>query len=352
VLQNDPFYWGSIRKVVEVFGAVFSDLHFVRFDANGNPYQTIQVPIEHAPKEKWYIRSQQNPMPGTNDPIEIVLPRMSFQLSGWQYDAPRKLTSTGNTVQVVSNNRTVLQSQFNPVPYNFAMTLSIMTKTVEDGLMIIEQILPFFTPDYTVSVNDMPELDLEKDIQIVHDGQVSYNDDWDEEYKERRTVTWDLGFTVKAYLYPPVKLKKVNLQTDINYKIAGSDAEQGNLLPSYTTIPTGDATAPNVIPAKTIDIRNDQTVVVVSDPTSVELSSGESQIFKITVVNALNQNFTATVPVTSQNTMDVHSIDTVNNTFTYSASAGIRTATEHLTVKITSVADSRRSTNLTLVINP
>jgi T4-like virus Myoviridae tail sheath stabiliser len=226
MLQNNPYYWGTIRKVVIAFGAIFSDIHIVREDSKGNPVQAIQVPCEFGPKEKWMTRNVQNPMPGVDDSIEMVLPRMSYEVNGFTYDSERKLTSTGRTVKAVANADKTLSAQFNPVPYNIGFTFNIMTKTIEDGLMIIEQILPFFTPDYTVTVKDMPELDLTKDIPVILNN-VTYEDTWDGTFQQRRTVIWTLQFTAKAYLYPPVKLNKLNLQTDITWNLSDPPANTG-----------------------------------------------------------------------------------------------------------------------------
>ena len=225
MLQNNPYYWGTIRKVVVAFGAIFSDIHIVREDKDGNPVQAIQVPCEFGPKEKWMTRNVQNPMPGVDDQVEMVLPRMSYEITGFTYDSERKLTSTGRTVKAVTNNTTVLSAQYNPVPYNIGFTFNIMTKTIEDGLMVVEQILPFFTPDYTISVKDMPELDLLKDIPVILNN-VSYEDTWDGQFTQRRNVIWTLQFTVKAYLYPPVSLTKLNLQTTITWNLSNPPADE------------------------------------------------------------------------------------------------------------------------------
>jgi len=218
MLQNNPYYWGTIRKIVIAFGTVFTDIHIVRTNKNGDPVQTILVPCEFGPKEKWMVRNVQNPTPGQDDPVEMVLPRMSYEINGFTYDSNRKLTSTGRTVKTITDDTKVLKKQFNPVPYNIGFNLNIVTKTMDDGLMIVEQILPFFTPDYTISVNDMPELDLVKDLPIVLTN-VAYEDTWDGSFQQRRTVIWTMQFTVKAYLYPPVKMQNVNLQTDIQYHL-------------------------------------------------------------------------------------------------------------------------------------
>lgn len=218
MFQNNPFYWGTIHKVVIAFGAVFSDIHIIRKDKNGNTVQTIEVPCNFAPAEKWMRKNKQNPNPGVDDQVEMVLPRMSYEITGFTYDAERQLPPTGRTVSAIVENNKVLKSQFNPVPYNIAFTVNIMTKTVEDSLMIVEQILPFFTPDYTITVKDIPELDLSKDLVIVLGG-MEYEDLYQGSLNDRRTIIWTLNFTVKAYLYPPVNVTKVNLRTNIKWRL-------------------------------------------------------------------------------------------------------------------------------------
>jgi len=350
MLSNAPFYWGSVRKVVESFGVVFSDLHIVRYKADGTPYQTIEVPCEYGPKEKWFVRNTQNPMPGTDDQVEMVLPRMSYEIMGWQYDAVRKLTSTGRTVQALTDNNTVLKAQFNPVPYNFTFTLHIGAKNVEDGLMIVEQILPFFGPEYTIAVNDMPELNLEKDVVIVHDGAVTQEDNWEGSF-DRRLITWSLNFTVKAYLYPPVKLNKINLETDIYYRVDGGTNAPGDAVPFSETVPDPlNASAVDVTRVSTSFQNN--TILVVPSPTSATIAGGSSQTFNVNIVNTTDITFTLNVPVTATTTEDSVEVDLVHGTFTYNCGTGVRTAQEILQIDVISGADQRRKAIVVLILNP
>jgi hypothetical protein len=350
MLQNAPFYWGSIRKIVESFGVVFSDLHIARMNADGTVYQTIEVPCEYGPKEKWFIRNTQNPMPGVNDQPEMILPRMSYEITSYQYDPSRKITSTGRTVQAIMGNRGVLNAQYNPVPYNIGIDLHIMTKTFEDGLQIVEQIVPFFTPDYTIHVNDMPALNLEKDIVLLFGGNIVQEDNYEGQF-DRRMITWTLNFTAKAYLYPPVKMTMVNLETQIRFNVDGGTATQGASLPSQTIIaypPNSDAIA--VIDGTTSI--TETTVLVLVTPSTVTLSGGQSQVFQITIVNATNIAFTADVPTTTQSGNDTYSIDSVHNTFRYTAGTGIRATQETITITFVSVQDPRQNNSVTLVLNP
>lgn len=351
MLGNASFYWGSVRRMVECFGVVFSDLHINRYRSDGTLYQTIEVPCSYGPKEKWLVRNAQNPMPGTDDQVEMVLPRISYELKGWQYDAIRKLTSTGRTVQAVTNNKRVLLAQYNPVPYNFNFDLNIMAKNVEDGLMILEQIVPFFTPDYSVDVNDMPELELEKDIVIVNSGTVNQEDTYDGQFNERRTITWTLNFTMKGYLYPPTALTNITLQSKVRWNIDGGSNTQGSALPQSLTVPFPlDADATSVLDETLI--HSDTTVIVVALPNMATISGGQSAVFSVTIVNSTNTDFTANIPAMSDSGNDTYSINNVNDTFTYTAGTGIRTTQETITLTFVSVADTDQSATITLVINP
>ena len=269
MLQNNPFYWGTIHKVVIAFGAVFSDIHIVRQDKNGNPVKTIEVPCNFAPAEKWMRRNKQNPMPGVDDQVEMVLPRMSYEIGGFAYDPDRKLTTTGRTVKAVTSSNQVLVSQFNPVPYNIQFTLNIMTKTMEDSLMIVEQILPFFTPDYTITVKDIPELNLLKDLPIVLNS-VAYEDTYSGAMNERRTIIWTLQFTVKAYLYPPTGLTKVNLRTNIQWRLT-SDFINAQISQNDQFTPIAGSTSATFNPEK-------NTVYKQVEAGVMQLSFGRSRI--------------------------------------------------------------------------
>lgn len=261
MLGNDNFYWGSIHKVIVAFGAVFSGLHIVRTDRNGNPVQTIKIPCEFGPKEKWLTRNLQNPMPGVDDQVEMVMPRISYEPNGFAYDPERKLTTTGRTVQVILGERKVLKAQYNPAPWNISFELNILTKTMTDSLMIVEQILPFFTPDYTLTVNDIPELGLLKDLPIVLTG-VSHEDTWTGSLTDPRTITWTLQFVVKAYIYPPIKQTMTILNASVYWRI-NNDPSLTSLLPWNNATPFPiDSTAESI---------SDGTITIVSQKTNATL---------------------------------------------------------------------------------
>jgi len=339
MLSNNFFYYGTIRQVVIAFGSLFSDIHLIRTDPNNNT-QSIKVPLHYGPKEKWVYRTKQDPMPGVDDQVMFTAPVMSWQFTSFQYDNSRKIQSTGQNVQALISDNTVLQAQFNPVPYNITFELYVRTKNQSDNLMILEQILPFFTPDYTVSVLDT-DLKMQKDIPFVLNG-VQWEDNWEGNFNDLRFITATLVFTSKMYLYPPTKLEKVILESQMNFDMAGANGVPDSL-PSFITTPLpDDATAETITGAKTII--SEKTVLVLALPGTGTLSSGHSTIFSIFVLNTNTVTFTIS---------GVPSIDRAivsGNKVTYLA--GTRTQSETVTIVFTSVADPSKNASVVLTLNP
>lgn len=210
MLNNNPFYFGSIRKLVSSFGTLFNDIKIERKNDNGDVVQTIKVPITYGPKEKWYVFNTQDPNSGdtvNSNKLKAIWPRMSFELFNMIYDPDRKLNSMGMNVVTNTNNK-VLRSQYNPVPYNMQFKLHIGSRNIDDSLMILEQILVFFTPDFTITIEEMPDLNIIKDIPIIFNGMEN-NIDYEGDFSGIRTIVWTLAFTVKGYLYPPVMQTKI-----------------------------------------------------------------------------------------------------------------------------------------------
>ena len=200
------FYFQTIRKYVALFGTLFNDIHISRTDKNGNVTAYLKVPITYAPKDKMLARIQQDP--NIDRPTATIpLPLMAFEMISTTYDGDRKLP-TINRSAVKNANNNILSYQYNPVPYNFGFRLYVMVKNAEDGTKIIEQILPFFTPDFTVTVQLIPQMNELKDIPVIMNN-ISHEDSYDGDFKQRQTMTWTLDFTLKGYLYGPVKTGKI-----------------------------------------------------------------------------------------------------------------------------------------------
>ena len=198
------------------FGQLFNNIQIKRKDSTGSTIQSIRVPLAYAPKEKFLTRLDQQP-DLDNREFAITLPRMSFEISTIEYDASRKLNRLQKFKKVkTSADGKILDYNYMPVPYNISYSLNVFTATAEGGLQIIEQILPYFQPDYTVTVNAIPNLDIKRDVPIVLNN-VNYEDSYSGDYTTRRAVIYTLGFTAKTYLFGPAQTQKVvkTVQSDL-----------------------------------------------------------------------------------------------------------------------------------------
>ena len=209
------FYNESMRRMTIGFGQIFNNIQIKRRDSAGNITQSIKVPLAYAPKEKFLARLDAQPSLSERE-FAVTLPRMSFEISGISYDSSRKLTRVQKFKHVKAGaDGKVLNFNYTPVPYNISYKLYTFTASAEAGLQIIEQILPFFQPDFTVTVNAIPELDIKRDIPIVLNS-VDYEDTYSGDFSQRRAVIYTLGFTAKTYLFGPASTQKVikTTQTD------------------------------------------------------------------------------------------------------------------------------------------
>ena len=205
-------YHEIFRRTVVAFGTLFNNIELRRST------EVMKVPLAYGPKQKFLARLDQNPDP-TNKRVQITLPRISFEINGIQYDSSRKVSPTQKIkfAKDTDENKNV----FMPVPYNLSFELAIISKNQEDGLQILEQILPFFQPHYNLPVKLVPELDETKDVPVVLNS-VDYEDDYENNFQTRRAIIYTLQFTVKTYLYGPVTdsktIKKVitDFYTDTN----------------------------------------------------------------------------------------------------------------------------------------
>ena len=238
------FYNESMRRMTIGFGQIFNNIQIKRKNDTGKVIQTIRVPLAYGPKEKFLVRlDQQSSL--NNREFAITLPRMGFEISNIAYDPTRKLTRIQKFKQVKSNkDGKVLDFNYTPVPYNISYNLFSFTASAEAGLQIIEQILPFFQPDFTVTINAIPDLNIKRDIPIILNS-VNYEDTYSGDFQTRRAVIYTLNFTAKTYLFGPSTSQKVikTVQTD-NY----SDTDRVNkaresriiIVPSPTTANADD----------------------------------------------------------------------------------------------------------------
>ena len=205
------FYHESLRKIVVSFGTIFNNIVIVRKDGDGGTIQRLKVPLSYSPKEKFLTRLEQQPNLDQRE-MAVSLPRMGFEISGISYDSTRKLQRVGKFKKTHGSDAGKQYYQYNPVPYNISFNLYSFTATAEGGLQIVEQILPYFQPDYTVTINAIPEMGIKRDVPITLNS-VNYEDTYDGSFTTRRAVNYTLGFTAKTYLYGPVYAAKVIKET-------------------------------------------------------------------------------------------------------------------------------------------
>jgi len=199
-------YHRTIRKVVIAFGNLFNEIKLSRYDDNGVEQENFLVPIVYGGKEKYVSRLDGDPE--LDKKVQITLPIMSFEMTNMSYDAARKLNTNMKTTSYSGQSGSKL-AVYNPVPFDFDFSLFAYVRNIEDGAQLMEKILPYFTPDYTVNVNLVPEMGIVKQLPIILKG-VTNEVDYEGDYNSKvRNVIWTLTFTVKGYLYGAIKEPKI-----------------------------------------------------------------------------------------------------------------------------------------------
>ncbi len=225
------FYHGTLRKYIVMFGNLFNELQVERYNDAGTKIQTLNVPIAYGPKGKYIARITSDP--DLNREISITLPRLSFELTGLSYASDRKLNSGLRLSKGVNTGGTDFAGVYSPIPYDMGFNLSIMTKYAEDGVQLVEKIVPFFTPDFTVTVKALTDLALNLDVPIELNG-ITNSDSYEGDFENKRVITWDMTFTVKGYLFGPVTKTKyitnavINLRDETTDDIVSTTTLTGN----------------------------------------------------------------------------------------------------------------------------
>jgi hypothetical protein len=200
-MLGDHFYHQRIRKAVAVFGSLFNDIKIIRNDAAGNVISQVKVPLSYAPKRDFLDRI--DAMANGEDAerqIAVKLPRMSFEIVAMNYDATRQLPKINSCIVRGEKYDGTAQRLYSPVPYNISFQLSIFAKSQDDALQIVEQIIPYFTPHYTVTVKPLSDFDIKEDTPITLTG-VAFSDDYEAPLEQRRTIIYTLDFDMKIQLY-------------------------------------------------------------------------------------------------------------------------------------------------------
>jgi hypothetical protein len=216
-MLDQRFYWGTTRKAIVAFGNMFNSITIDRKDADGNSEETLRIPLSYAPKTKFLARIQQQPNVDER-PVQVVLPRMSFEMLSLEYDVNRKISPLQQN-RAINSTINTLDAQYAPTPYNIQVALYVYAKNQDDGLQIIEQIIPYFNPDYNLTMKTIPQMGIKNDLPILLNG-ISFDDTYEGDFSDRRSIIWTLNFTMKLNYYGPINrqgvIKKVIANTYSN----------------------------------------------------------------------------------------------------------------------------------------
>ena len=204
---TNHFYHGTTRRYIALFGSLFNKMSITRDDNSDNEVQRMVVPISYGPFQKFLAKVVQDP--GLDRPQAISLPRMSFEITSMSYDGTRKV----NSLSKLRSGDT--KFMYAPAPYNLEFNLYVMTKYAEDGTKILEQILPFFKPEYTFSariIDQLPPFDIPLILTSV-----SAEDIYDGDFETRRSLLWTISFTMKGSYFGPERDRKTIKFVDVRH---------------------------------------------------------------------------------------------------------------------------------------
>ena len=246
-MLGNYFYHEIIRKTVIAFGTLFNDIHVRHQDQAGNDISDIKVPVAYGPRQKFLARITQQAE--LNKATQSTLPRMSFEITNISYDSSRKAGITQTFKAADSSDGGKMKKVFMPVPYNLSFELNILVKLQDDGLQILEQILPFFQPAFTMSIDLVKSIGEKRDIPMILNS-ISQQDDYEGDFSTRRALIYTLSFTAKTFMFghiaktPEGLIRKVQVDyySDTNTRTAKREQR-------YTVVPkpTKDYNEDNVI---------------------------------------------------------------------------------------------------------
>lgn len=228
-----PHYYNeAIRKTVVAFGTLFNNIEIQKVDPQTKTVIEVEkVPLGYGPKNKFLTRLEQNPEVGRK--VAIQLPRLYFEMTGINYDNARKTSPIQKYRTVVNDNGNEVRVQYVPVPYNMDFELGIIAKSQDDGLQIIEQILPYFQPNFNLTLNFIPDMDEKRDVAVILNS-VDYEDDWEDDFMQRRSIIWTLNFTAKSYIYGPFNQAGIIRKATVYESVGDLNQSRRNAAYSYT----------------------------------------------------------------------------------------------------------------------
>jgi T4-like virus Myoviridae tail sheath stabiliser len=266
------FYNEILRKTVISFGSLFNNISIKHTNNSNEVIDVIKVPLAYGPTQKFLARLEQSP--DLNKPIQITLPRMSFEFTGLTYDASRKVTTTQSFTTKSSADGSVVKKSYMPVPYNLQFELAIMTKLNDDALQIVEQILPYFQPSYTLTIELVDEINEKRDIPIILEN-VTFQDDYEGNFTSRRVLIYTLRFTAKTYLFGPIQTatKDIVKKATISYITGDSTSTPTREVVYSTDIRAIKNYTGIVLTNLTKDITSEDILIEVNDASSISIDT-------------------------------------------------------------------------------
>jgi hypothetical protein len=266
------FYHEILRKTVIGFGTLFNNIEIRQTNNQNEVVSVLKVPLVYGPIQKFLARVEQQP--NLNTPVQITLPRMSFEFTGLSYDTTRKLTTTQTFLSKSVSDNTDIRKTYMPVPYNMDFELSIMTKLNDDMLQIVEQILPYFQPSYTLTINLIDSIGEKRDVPIVLDN-ITMEDDYEGDYTTRRALIYTLKFTAKIYLFGPVSSgvsKDIIQKVSVGFISGDTQSTSRDLTYSSTPTATKNYTG-DVTTTLSKDVEIGTTAIEVTDASNIQINS-------------------------------------------------------------------------------
>ena len=229
-MLGTQFYNQAVRKTVISFGTLFNNIELKKI-VDGQVMEVEKVPLAYGPKQKFLYRLQGNPTDGKK--VAITMPRMYFEMTGIDYDPSRKTPATQKYKTVINDEGNEVRTQYVPVPYNISFEVGILCKSQDDGLQILEQILPFFQPSFNMSLKFIPDMDETRDVAVVLNS-VDFDDDWEDDFSTRRSITYSMQFTAKSYIYGPYTKADVIRKSKIIETIGDQNVNKRHVELTYT----------------------------------------------------------------------------------------------------------------------
>lgn len=283
-----------LRKTVVAFGTLFNNIEVRKENADGSTYSRMKVPLAYGPRQKFLARLTEQP--DLNQKVGITVPRLSFEMTGISYDSSRKLSPITASLKAAGSNS--IKKQFTPVPYNIDFELNIISKTNDEAIEIVEQILPVFQPSYNVTLKLVEEMEDFRDVPIVLNN-ISYSDDYEGSFDTRKITLFTLQFTAKTYIFGPVgntaPIRKAKVDYHTNVDINSTRQVAYEVTPKALTDQNKDAstTLSTNITTKTLTFEV-ADVVVISIGGYIEIGNEVMKVKskpggnKITVTRGMN----------------------------------------------------------------